>query len=155
MTDASAYPQEDELAERIIELRIPSRLGYERVAMDAASSIARRMGFQSERIDALRTAIAEAVTNAIEHGNNQTEDMKVLVMLTIRSDELVVRITDQGQQLLDQSKAELQPRIEDRFQKADKGGWGIWLMRELMDEVEFSIAPDGSNHVRMVIHLEK
>ena len=155
MAYTSATPSDDELSERIIELRIPSRLGYERVAMDAASSIARRMGFQSERIDALRTAIAEAVTNAIEHGNQQTEDMKVLVMLTIRSDELIVRVTDQGQQILDQSKVEIPPRIEDRFNKLDKGGWGIWLMRELMDEVEFSIAPDGSNHVRMVIHLEK
>jgi serine/threonine-protein kinase RsbW len=32
---------------------------------------------------------------------------------------------------------------------------GIWFMRELMDEVEFSIAPSGGNQVRMVIHLEQ
>lgn len=155
MNDASADAREDELSERIIELRIPSRLGYERIAMDAASSIARRMGFQSERIDALRTAVSEAVTNAMEHGNDQDESMKVLVMLTIRADELVVSIAYQGQHSLDHSQIKNQPRIEERFNKAEKGGWGIWLMRELMDEVEFSTAPDGSNHVRMVIHLEK
>jgi serine/threonine-protein kinase RsbW len=39
--------------------------------------------------------------------------------------------------------------------RADKGGWGIWLIRELVDEVEFSVAPSGGNQVRMVIHLEK
>ena len=50
--------------------------------MDTASSLARRMGFGGDRVEALRTAIAEAVTNAIEHGNEHDSDMRVLVMLT-------------------------------------------------------------------------
>ena len=57
---------DNEPVERIIELRLPSRLGYEKVAMDTASSLARRMGFGGDRVEALRTAIAEAVTNAID-----------------------------------------------------------------------------------------
>ena len=87
---------DNEPAERIIELRLPSRLGYEKVAMDTASSLARRMGFGGDRVEALRTAIAEAVTNAIEHGNEHDSDMRVLVMLTARPDELVVSVADQG-----------------------------------------------------------
>ena len=51
--------------ERVVELHLPSRLGYEKVAMDAAASLARRMGFSADRVDALRTALAEAITNAI------------------------------------------------------------------------------------------
>lgn len=144
-----------EQPERIIELRLPSRLGYEKVAMDAASSLARRMGFNAERIEALRTALAEAVTNAIEHGNDQDAAMKVLVMLTVRPDELVVSVADQGRNPLEQDKTIATPRIEDSLHKQDKGGWGIWLIRELMDEVEFSTGPGGGNQVRMVIHLEK
>src|SRR5215211_1800402 len=141
--------------ERVIELRLPSRLGYEKVAMDAASSLARRMGFDDDRIDALRTAVSEAVTNAIEHGNERDSTMKVLVMLTARPDELVVSVADQGLTPLDQDRTVMTPRIEDSFQKQDKGGWGIWLIRELMDEVEFTTAPSGGNQVRMVIHLER
>jgi serine/threonine-protein kinase RsbW len=146
---------ENEPAERIIELRLPSRLGYEKVAMDTASSLARRMGFGGDRVEALRTAIAEAVTNAIEHGNEHDSDMRVLVMLTARPDELVVSVADQGRKQLDHQQTTPAPRIEDSFTKQDKGGWGIWLIRELMDEVEFTTAPSGGNQVRMVIHLER
>lgn len=141
--------------ERVIELRLPSRLGYEKIAMDAATSLARRMGFHEDRINALRTALAEAVTNAIEHGNAQDATMRVLVMLTVRPDELIVSVADQGRNLLDPDKTLATPSIEESFTKADKGGWGIWLIRELVDEVEFSTGPGGGNQVRMVIHLEK
>ena len=144
-----------EIPERVVELRLPSRLGYEKVAMDTASSLARRMGFTGERVEALRTAIAEAVTNAIEHGNAQDSGMRVLVMLTARPDELVVSVADQGRKQLDQDQTTPTPRIEDAFERQDKGGWGIWLIRELMDEVEFTTAPSGGNQVRMVIHLER
>ena len=146
---------DNEPTERIIELRLPSRLGYEKVAMDTASSLARRMGFGGDRVEALRTAIAEAVTNAIEHGNEHDSDMRVLVMLTARPDELVVSVADQGRKPLDQQQTTPTPKIEDSFIKQDKGGWGIWLIRELMDEVEFTTAPSGGNQVRMVIHLER
>lgn len=141
--------------ERVIELRLPSRLGYEKVAMDTAATLARRMGFAGDRIEALRTAVAEAVTNAIEHGNEHDSAMKVTVMLTLRPDELVVSVADQGRKQLDQGQTQATPRIEEVLEKVDKGGWGIWLIRELMDEVEFSIAPSGGNQIRMVIHLER
>jgi serine/threonine-protein kinase RsbW len=141
--------------ERVIELRLPSRLGYEKIAMDAATSLARRMGFHEDRVNALRTALAEAVTNAIEHGNAHDAAMRVLVMLTVRPDELIVSVADQGRNLLDPDKTLVTPSIEESFTKADKGGWGIWLIRELVDEVEFSTGPGGGNQVRMVIHLEK
>jgi len=144
-----------EPVERVIELRLPSRLGYEKVAMDTASSLAKRMGFDGERVEALRTAIGEAVTNAIEHGNQHDSAMKVTVMLTLRPDELVVSVADQGRKQLAHDQTAVTPRIEDAFDRADKGGWGIWLIRELMDEVEFTTAPSGGNQIRMVIHLER
>ncbi len=140
---------------QVIELRLPSRLGYERIAMDTAAALARRMGLADERIDALRTAIGEAVTNAIEHGNQADAAMKVVVVLTVRPAELIICVSDQGRRALALEQTKTQPRIADAFQRADKGGWGIWLMRELMDEVEFTLAPGGGNQVRMVIHLER
>lgn len=151
----SEQTSQQEPVEKVIELRLPSKLGYERVAMDTASSLARRMGFNPDRVESLKTAISEAVTNAIEHGNQQDAAMKVVVLLTARNDELVVSVADQGRKILDQDCTTKNPQIEDVFDKLDKGGWGIWLIRELMDEVEFTTAPSGGNQVRMVIHLEQ
>jgi serine/threonine-protein kinase RsbW len=141
--------------EKTIELRLPSRLGYERVAMDAASSLAQRMGFEGDRVSALKTAISEAITNAIEHGNQHNETMKVVVLLAARGDELIISVTDQGNKAFDSSHMPKRPTIEEALDRSDKGGWGIWLIRELMDEVEFTTAPSGGNQVRMVIHLEQ
>lgn len=150
-----SIPSNDaEPTERVVELRLPSRLGYEKVAMDTAASLARRMGFEGNRVEALRTAVAEAVTNAIEHGNAHDAAMKVTVLLTLRPDELVVSVADEGIKQLDRVDTTTIPSIEEVMEKDDKGGWGIWLIRSLMDEVEFSTMPGGGNQIRMVIHLE-
>lgn len=144
-------------AEKAVELRLPSTLGYERVAMDAASALAKRMGFGGERIADLKTAISEAVTNAIEHGNRHNESMKVVVLLTARDNELVVSVTDESTEVIPADSITNIPNISDRLGPdiLDRGGWGTWLIRELMDEVEFKTAPTGGNQVRMVIHLEQ
>jgi serine/threonine-protein kinase RsbW len=144
-----------ESGERMVELRLPSRLGYERVAMDAASTLAKRMGFHGNRVDDLKTAISEAVTNAIEHGNQHNEAMKVVVLLTARDSELIISVADEGNTVFDQTSVPTTPDIQKKLDMSDKGGWGIWLIRELMDEVEISTAPSGGNQVRMVIHLEQ
>lgn len=141
--------------ERMIELRLPSKLGYERVAMDAAASIAQRMGFDGDRVAALKTAVSEAVTNAIEHGNQYDEAMKVVVLLTVRGDDLVISVTDEGSKVIDVSGGLKLPDISQKLQAPDKGGWGMWLIRQLVDEAEFTTAPSGGNQVRMVIHLEQ
>lgn len=141
--------------EKIIELNLPSKLGYERVAMDAASSLATRMGFHADRVDDLKTAISEAVTNAIEHGNQYDEAMKVVVLLTARESELIVSVEDEGSKTIDQGYVHQVPDITRKFGEADKGGWGIWLIHELMDEVEVTTVPGGGNQVRMVIHLKR
>lgn len=146
---------ESNVPERVIELRLPSRLGYERVAMDAAASLANRMGFEGERVLDLKSAVSEAVTNAIEHGNHYDEAMKVVVLLAAHGDELVISVTDEGYQTLDKTTLSNIPKIEETLNKSDKGGWGIWLIRELMDEVEFTTAPSGGNQIRMVVHLEQ
>lgn len=145
-----------ESLEKAIELRLPSKLGYERIAMDAASSLARRMGFAGDRIDDLKTAISEAVTNAIEHGNQHNEAMKVVVLLAARDDELFISVTDESTEQIPHESITSTPDIVHKLDPdaLDRGGWGTWLIRELMDEVEFTTAPSGGNQVRMVIHLE-
>jgi serine/threonine-protein kinase RsbW len=75
-----------------IELRLPSRLGFEKVAMDTAVSVANLMGFSSERIEDLKTAIAEAWINAMEHGNKLDETL--VVILSMGSDSLEVKVLD-------------------------------------------------------------
>src|SRR5687768_15560513 len=77
-----------------IELHIPSRLGWERAAMDLAASVARRMGFPPDRIEDIKTAVSEATTNAIEHGNRGAPEQKVLVLLVPEGERLEIAVHD-------------------------------------------------------------
>jgi serine/threonine-protein kinase RsbW len=139
-------------AEKKMELHVPSILGFEKVAMDFAASVAKMMKFPNERIEDLKTAVAEACMNAIEHGNKLDAGTKVGITLTIEESKLQVDVQDEGRGI-DHVDT---PNIENKLEGQEKHrGWGIFLIKSLMDEVKFESAPEKGNVVRMVIHLEK
>ncbi len=140
--------------EQPIELRLPSRLGYEKVAMDTAAVIAMRMGFDPDRIAGLRTAVSEAVTNAIEHGNNGARNAEVHVVMTIHGASLTVCVRDQNCHRFDRSYGIQRPDLE-RALRGEDVGWGMWLIRQFVDEVEFRDAPNGGNEVRMLLRTRR
>ena len=135
-----------------IELHIPSIMGYEKIAMETAASMAQRMGFTEDRIEDLKTAVAEACLNAIEHGNKMDTSTKVGITLTPEESRLQVTVKDEGKGV-DQISS---PSIESKIEGKDKTrGWGIFLIKSLMNEVKFEQSPEGGNVVKMVIYLEK
>src|ERR1700746_1559054 len=78
------------------ELRLPSRLGFKKVAMSTAAGMAKLMGFSEDRIEDLKTAVAEACINAMEHGNQMNASIPVSVSLSMKPDELEVKVMDNG-----------------------------------------------------------
>lgn len=137
----------------VVELAIPSRLGLEQVAMDVAASVAKLMGFSEDRIEDLKTAVDEACINAIEHGNQQNADIKVLVELIAEDTKLQVDIHDQGKGFRGRiQKPDIDARIAG---KQPARGWGLFLIQSLMDEVEFDWNPETGNVIRMVIHMKQ
>jgi serine/threonine-protein kinase RsbW len=79
-----------------VEVRLPSRLGFEKVAMSTAASMAKLMGFSEDRIEDLKTAIAEACINAMEHGNQMNASIPVSVVLSMNPNELEVKVLHKG-----------------------------------------------------------
>src|SRR5580700_10826638 len=79
-----------------VEVRLPSRMGFEKVAMSTAASVAKLMGFRDDRVEDLKTAVAEACINAIEHGNRLNEKLSVGVVLSAGEDSLEVKVMDDG-----------------------------------------------------------
>ena len=135
-----------------IELHIPSVMGYEKIAMETAASMAKRMGFSQDRIEDLKTAVAEACLNAIEHGNKMDTSTKVGITLTAEESKLQVTVKDEGKGVGQISS----PSIESKIEGKDKTrGWGIFLIKSLMNEVKFESSPEGGNVVKMIIYLEK
>jgi len=138
-------------SEKKFQLHLPSMLGCEKVAMDFAASVAKSMNFPADRVEDLKTAVAEACTNAIEHGNKLDASMKVGISLTIDKGRLQVAVQDEGTGIGRVPTPNIDSKIEG---KSDPRGWGIFLIESLMDEVTFESTPEG-NVVKMIIHLEK
>jgi len=137
-----------------VEVRLPSRLGYEKVAMSTAAAVAKLMGFKPERVEDLKTAVAEACINAIEHGNLLNEGLSVGVVLSSVDDALEVKVIDDGKGL---RKVPVTLDIGRKIHgEEDPRGMGMFLIQALVDEAEWVKGTNGkSSYVRLVIRLDK
>jgi len=140
-------PSPDKPRPEKVEIFLPSTLGYEKVARSAAEAVAQEMGFSEDRIEDLKTAVAEACMNAIEHGNQESQTAAVSVLLTAANEQLEVRVADEGlKSMPDVFPAPGRSGGENR-------GWGMFFISQLVDQVEITRLPAGGNQVRMVIYL--
>jgi serine/threonine-protein kinase RsbW len=137
-----------------VEVRLPSRLGFEKVAMGTAASVAQLMGFPPDRIEDLKTAVAEACINAIEHGNHLNEKLSVGVILSATAHELEVKVLDNGTGM---EKQPPKPDIDRKIHgEEDARGMGMFLIQALVDEAEWVHDGKGKgSYVRLVIRLDR
>jgi serine/threonine-protein kinase RsbW len=136
-----------------VELHIPNAFGSEKVAMEAAASVARQVGFSRDRIEDLKTAVSEACLNAIEHGNRMDASVRVGIRLVAGASQLQVTVRDQGEGFGPVPQPDIDAKIAGR---EPARGWGIFLIKNLVNEVQFATrAGGGGNEIRMLIHLER
>ena len=136
-----------------VQVSLPSELGFEKVAMSTAASMAGLMGFTDDRIEDLKTAVAEACINAIEHGNSLNESLSVAVVLSTSDDGLEVRVIDDGAGVKEKPHS---PDIDKKLHgEEDARGMGMFLIQALVDEAEWYVGPPGKSYVRLVIKLAK
>jgi len=150
---ASAAMARQEVAPDEFEMVIPMGEDTELIAAHTVEQIARRISFQPEAINQIKTALIEACINAAEH--SLSPDRKIYQRFRVESDRLVVTVSSRG----------VVPAVNDPQNGAshnngeaeegkERRGWGLKLIRSLMDEVEFERVDDGT-HLRMTKYLRK
>jgi anti-sigma regulatory factor (Ser/Thr protein kinase) len=77
---------------------------------------------------------------------------KVGVTLTIEDSSLQVTVHDQGKEFENRNTPDINSKIAG---KNGTRGWGMFLIKELMDDVTLETSPEGGKVVKMVIHLDK
>ena len=137
-----------------IELKLPNTLGYERIAMACSATFAKIVGFIPERIEDLKTAVSEACLNAMEHGNQNDPDKRVLVTMNYRDHIFSVSVVDQGGGMNETPEIPKKPDIEKKIKKLETPrGLGMFLIEQLVDQVEYNKMTDEGHMVRMVLRL--
>jgi len=136
----------------VIRLVLPSRLGYEKIAMDAAATLAEIMGFSSARVEDLRTAVSEACINAMEHGNRLRARDRVELLLVHGPRTLKVQVHDCGRGFPIAMRTE--PNIAKKLAGEESPrGWGLFLIERLVDRVEFKTIEEVGHVITLTMNL--
>jgi serine/threonine-protein kinase RsbW len=121
------------------EMVIPMGADTEIIAARTVEQIARRVNFRPDAINQIKTALVEACINAAEH--SLSPDRKIYQRFQVEDDKLVITVASRGV---------LPPQTGHNGRASEHGngngrrGWGLKLIRTLMDEVEFERVDDGT-----------
>jgi serine/threonine-protein kinase RsbW len=134
----------DELVQ--VDLTVPMLPDQELVAAMAADQVAQNLGFERKAADEIRLAVIEACINAFEHSDSP--DRRVYINFLCDDDKLLVVVRDFGKGF--DPICVKEPNIREKLKAIRRRGWGLMLIRKLMDEVEFvDVAPECGTLLRM------
>ena len=117
----------------------------ELVAAQAVEEIAAGLSFPRDTLDEVKLAVVEACLNALEYGGGKVE-----VELTAHVGDrarIEVAVIDHGPGFDPESVA--RPQLGEKLHNLRKRGWGLELIRRLMDRVEI-LSRQGRTEIRMV-----
>jgi len=145
---------------RLDAFTLASEPGNERLALARVADSVADVGLEAARLERLKTAVAEATMNAIEHGNGNRPEIPVEVEVTQNGDEIIVAISDRGGQAnagqanagqanVGQANAGQGDHEDPDLVKKLDGeqsprGWGLFLIRNMVDAMD--ITTDGQRH---------
>lgn len=132
------------------ELVLPMGDDTELIAAQAVEEIAKRYQFQPSAINQIKTALVEASINAAEH--SLSPDRKIYQRFAIEDDKLVITVANRG--ISFRPNDDVSDVVEDEKTSNTRRGWGIKLMKKLMDEVSFERRDDGTQ-IKMVKYMTK
>ncbi|MGI9065708.1 MAG: ATP-binding protein [Pyrinomonadaceae bacterium] len=136
-----------------IVMIIPMGGNNELLAALTAEQLARRLNFRPEAINQIKTAIVEACINASEH--SLSPDRKIYQRFRVEDDKLVITIASRGivpMNLRGSEDVEEIRQDESGDAAEQRRGWGLKLIKTLMDEVEFERVDEGTS-LRMTKYL--
>ena len=138
-----------------IELHMRADPEYLCVARAVVRQVFRIARLQEDKCELVALGVEEALTNIIRHSYGGPCDKPIIIKLsTIDSyDEngqaLEIAIRDFGRQVDPKS---IKPMKPDELRT---GGRGVHIMQSVMDEIEFSLAPDCGMELRMVKSIKR
>ncbi len=134
-------------------LHIESRTERLIAVREFVSDEAREFGFTDEDVSKIALAVDEACTNIIKHAYRFDPNRDITVTVKSKNGAFEITIHDSGAGF-DPSRLQA-PDMKDYFSNYRKGGLGVYLMKRLMDKVEYEIKPGKRNEVRLTKYLSR
>ena len=130
--------------------RVTLRIGSRREFLDSVHSLSEHLieevGFKADDTYWMVTAVREAVTNAVIHGNKEEPGTRVEVAFELADDSIRITVSDQG----DGFDPDSLPDPVSREHLLDASGRGVFLMQQLMDDVSYDFPEGGGTTLSMM-----
>ena len=116
-----------------VELKLPILKDMELVATHTSDVVSKHMNLSEEKSAEVSMALIEACINAFEHSETKED---IYIHFIISDENLTIKVIDKGVGF-DASAIKL-PNIDDIVGSEErKRGWGLMLIKELMDKVDY------------------
>jgi len=133
------------------QLRVPAHIDYLADLRNFVTQVGRKHRIPDKIIKAFKLAIDEAATNIIRHAYRGMEGEAFITMRAIvRRQSITVSLIDQGKYFDPQQIKE--PDLQRYVQIGKRGGLGIFIMRRLMDDIDYRKTEEG-NELRLTKNL--
>lgn len=134
-------------------LKIPSQTDNLELIRNFVAGLAKKVGFDEDESNKIELAVDEACTNVVEHAYQHDESRDIDIAIKIDYNKFTVIVTDKGRSF-NFEELEL-PDMKSYLAELRVGGLGIYLMKTLMDEVDYRSKPGVKNEVKMVKYFLK
>lgn len=128
------------------KITVPASTEHLAEVRDFVAGHASSSGFQKSEVADIRLAVDEAYTNIIKHAYNNDNQKSVDIELGYDNTEFWVALLDTGDAF--DPKNYDKPDIRRKIKEKKRGGVGVYLIRKLMDDVEYQ-TDDAINTIRM------
>jgi serine phosphatase RsbU (regulator of sigma subunit)/anti-sigma regulatory factor (Ser/Thr protein kinase) len=136
----------------LAEWALPSEPGNEHIAMERVGEACGGLVISPRRLERLKTAVAEATMNAIEHGNRSRPELMVELRVRASADAVAVEIIDQGgaTPIGETEEPDLYAKLEG---EQSPRGWGLFLIKSMVDDMR--VSNDEQHHrIELIMQLE-
>ncbi|MBM4161763.1 MAG: ATP-binding protein [Ignavibacteria bacterium] len=132
---------------KTIQSRTDNLLQVREFVLEAA----RAFGFSDEDASKIVLAVDEACTNVIKHAYHYATNRMIQVVIEPDKERFQVTVIDDGK-AFNPATARL-PNLKQHLTHYRRGGLGIYLMKTLVDKVEYDYTPGRKNEVRLIKYL--
>ena len=137
---------EEKMRWNTMTLEFESRPCNESFARVSAAAFLAQLNPTVEEVADVKTAVSEAVTNAIIHGYEKRQG-KIRIFCRISENQFFMEVSDKGKGILNVEEA-MQPMYTTKPEE-DRSGMGFAFMEAFMDEVKVESEPEKGTCVRM------
>jgi serine/threonine-protein kinase RsbW len=137
---------------QIAKLRFKAELENVSTAIDCVTKSAQEAGFDEGVLYQLQLAVDEACANVIHHAYKGMEPGDIEVACSFDDQRLVIRVRDWGRSFVPEDIPE--PDVEAPLEERSLGGLGLFLIRQCMDQVEFTFDAELGNELTMIKGLQ-